>query len=274
MAVFNELVQGAPHRLELRDFLIELADMVLGDTPDVCAGAASIAPEAEKLRDLLHREAEIAGATDEPQCMNVICVVDSIAGIGTAGLGHEADRFVMADHLRRHAGLLSCLPDVHASSINLPMIGKSRGRYRLAGQHTCRSIGGMSTSPLTPVLTSDLPAPVGPYSPGIVVGNLVFVSGQAGRDPLTGHLADDVETQTEQALRNVSAILDRAGSSLNLVVRCGVFLVDMTEFQKMNGVYARMFGEHRPARTTVEVSGLPGAGLRVEIDAVGVLRQG
>ena len=131
----------------------------------------------------------------------------------------------------------------------------------------------MSTSPLTPVLTADLPAPVGPYSPGIIVGNLVFVSGQAGRDPLTGHLADDVEAQTEQALRNVSAILDRAGSSLNLVVRCGVFLVDMTEFQKMNGVYARMFGEHRPARTTVEVSGLPGAGLRVEIDAVGVLKQ-
>ena len=144
----------------------------------------------------------------------------------------------------------------------------------MAGGHTCRSIGGMSTSPLTPVLTADLPAPVGPYSPGIIVGNLVFVSGQAGRDPLTGHLADDVEAQTEQALRNVSAILDRAGSSLNLVVRCGVFLVDMTEFQKMNGVYARMFGEHRPARTTVEVSGLPGAGLRVEIDAVGVLRQG
>ena len=101
----------------------------------------------------------------------------------------------------------------------------------------------------------------------------MFVSGQAGRDPLTGHLADDVEAQTEQALRNVSAILEQAGSSLSLVVRCGVFLVDMTEFQKMNGVYARMFGEHRPARTTVEVSGLPGAGLRVEIDAVGVLRQ-
>ena len=99
----------------------------------------------------------------------------------------------------------------------------------------------------------------------------MFVSGQAGRDPRTGQLADDVEAQTEQTLRNVAAILEAAGSSLSQVIRCGVFLVDMTEFQKMNGVYARMFGDHRPARTTVEVSGLPGAGLRVEIDAVAVV---
>jgi 2-iminobutanoate/2-iminopropanoate deaminase len=130
----------------------------------------------------------------------------------------------------------------------------------------------MTTAPLlTPVTTPQLPAPVGPYSPGIIVGNLVFVSGQAGRDPLTGQLADDVEGQTEQTLRNVAAILEAAGSSLSQVIRCGVFLVDMAEFQKMNGVYARMFGDHRPARTTVEVSGLPGAGLRVEIDAVAVI---
>jgi 2-iminobutanoate/2-iminopropanoate deaminase len=128
------------------------------------------------------------------------------------------------------------------------------------------------TSPLlTPVITDQLPAPVGPYSPGIIVGNLVFVSGQAGRDPVTDQLAEDVEAQTEQALRNVAAILEAAGSNLSQVVRCGVFLVDMNEFQKMNAVYARMFGDHRPARTTVEVSGLPGAGLRVEIDAVGVV---
>ena len=133
----------------------------------------------------------------------------------------------------------------------------------------------MTTSPLlTPVTTTQLPAPVGPYSPGVIVGNLVFVSGQAGRDPRTGQLSDDVEAQTEQALRNVAAILEAAGSSLDRVVRCGVFLVDMSEFEKMNGVYARMFGDHRPARTTVEVSGLPGAGLRVEIDAVGVVKQG
>ena len=105
----------------------------------------------------------------------------------------------------------------------------------------------------------------------MVVGNLLFVSGQAGRDPSSGTLAPDVEAQTEQALRNITTILSAAGSSLEHVVRCGVFLVDMKEFPKMNEVYARMFGAHRPARTTVEVSGLPGDGLRVEIDAVAVI---
>jgi 2-iminobutanoate/2-iminopropanoate deaminase len=102
----------------------------------------------------------------------------------------------------------------------------------------------------------------------MIFGNLLFVSGQAGRDPATGSLAADVEGQTAQALANIEAILQAAGSGLQHVLRCGVFLVDMREFPKMNEVYARRFGAHRPARTTVEVSGLPGAGLRVEIDAV------
>ena len=97
---------------------------------------------------------------------------------------------------------------------------------------------------------------------------LVFVSGQAGVDPATGQLAPDTEAQTEQCLKNVQAILEAAGSSLQHVLRCGVFLVDMGEFQTMNAVYSRMFGAHRPARTTVQVAGLPGAGLRVEIDAI------
>jgi 2-iminobutanoate/2-iminopropanoate deaminase len=100
----------------------------------------------------------------------------------------------------------------------------------------------------------------------------VFVSGQSGRDPVTEAVAPDVESQTEQALKNVSSILEGAGSSLAHVIRCGVFLVDMSEFQKMNAVYARMFGAHRPARTTVEVSDLPGPGLRVEIDAVAITK--
>jgi 2-iminobutanoate/2-iminopropanoate deaminase len=119
------------------------------------------------------------------------------------------------------------------------------------------------------VSAKNLPMPVGPYSPGMVFGNLVFVSGQAGRDPATGQLAGaDVEAQTEQVLKNIATILETAGSGLQHVLRCGVFLVDMTEFPRMNDVYARAFGSHRPARTTVEVSGLPGDGLRVEIDAV------
>ena len=119
-----------------------------------------------------------------------------------------------------------------------------------------------------PGTSSNLPAPVGPYSPGMIFGKLVFVSGQAGRDPATGTIAPDVAAQTEQVLKNVATILEAAGSSLQHVLRCGVFLVDMKEFQKMNEVYARAFGSHRPARTTVEVSGLPGPGLLVEIDAV------
>lgn len=124
---------------------------------------------------------------------------------------------------------------------------------------------------MAPVTAAQLPAPVGPYSPGMAVGDLVFVSGQAGRDPRTGTVALDVEAQTEQALRNIETVLQAAGSSLAHVVRCGVFLVDMREFPKMNEVYARVFGAHRPARTTVEVSGLPGEGLQVEIDAVALV---
>jgi len=122
-----------------------------------------------------------------------------------------------------------------------------------------------------PVTSGNLPSPVGPYSPGVVVGNLVFVSGQAGREPGTGRLAPDVESQTEQVLKNIATILEAAGSGMQHVVRCGVFLVDMKEFPKMNEVYARAFGSHRPARTTVEVSGLPGDGLKVEIDAIAVV---
>lgn len=125
---------------------------------------------------------------------------------------------------------------------------------------------------LTPVTSARLPSPVGPYSPAIVVGHLVFVSGQAGRDPATGRIAGpDVEAQTEQVLTNIAAILEAAGSGLPHVIRCGVFLVDMRDFPRMNDVYARMFGAHRPARTTVEVSGLPGDGLRVEIDAIALI---
>jgi 2-iminobutanoate/2-iminopropanoate deaminase len=126
-----------------------------------------------------------------------------------------------------------------------------------------------------PVTSASLPTPLGPYSPATRVGNLVFVSGQAGRDPVTKALAGpDVEAQTEQTLKNIATILEAAGSGLSHVLRCGVFLVDIAEFPRMNEVYARMFGSHRPARTTVQVSALPGEGLRVEIDAIAVIPEG
>jgi 2-iminobutanoate/2-iminopropanoate deaminase len=120
-----------------------------------------------------------------------------------------------------------------------------------------------------PVTAAGLPAPVGPYSPGMLFERLVFVSGQGATDPATGQLAGpDVATQTAQCLANVEAILKAAGSSLQHVLRCGVFLVDMAEFPQMNEVYARVFGEHKPARTTIQAAALPGKGLRVEIDAI------
>jgi 2-iminobutanoate/2-iminopropanoate deaminase len=122
------------------------------------------------------------------------------------------------------------------------------------------------------VTSGMLPTPAGPYSPATIAGNLVFVSGQGGRDPSTNQLAGaDVEAQTEQVLKNIAAILEAAGSGLSHVLRCGVFLVDIKEFPRMNEVYGRMFGNHRPARTTVEVSNLPGTGMRVEIDAIAVI---
>src|SRR5258705_12561481 len=122
-----------------------------------------------------------------------------------------------------------------------------------------------------PVHAANLPKPVGPYSPGVGFERLVFVSGQAGVNPTTGALAPDIAAQTEQCLKNVQAILEAAGSALQHVLRCGVFLVDMRDFQTMNAVYARMFGDHRPARTTVQVARLPGEGLLVEIDAIAYL---
>ena len=119
-----------------------------------------------------------------------------------------------------------------------------------------------------PIQGPGIPKPAGPYSPGMGFERLVFVAGQGGSDPVTGAMPDDIEAQTEQCLRNVEAILKAAGSSLQYVLRCGVFLIDMGEFNRMNGVYARMFGDHRPARTTIQAAALPQPGLRVEIDCI------
>jgi 2-iminobutanoate/2-iminopropanoate deaminase len=120
-----------------------------------------------------------------------------------------------------------------------------------------------------PVHADNLPRPVGPYSPGMGFERLVFVSGQGATDPATGRLAGaDVEAQTEQCLKNLQTILRAAGSDLPYVLRCGVFLLDMKEFGRMNVVYERVFNGHRPARTTIQAAALPGDGLRVEIDCI------
>ena len=128
----------------------------------------------------------------------------------------------------------------------------------------------MSDTPTpVPVVAQGLPAPIGPYSPGLVFDRLVLVSGQGATDPATGLLAGpDVEAQTRQVFRNMEAILHAAGSNLGCVLRCGVFLTDLRDFEAMNRIYADVFGEHRPARTTVQVASLPDKGLRVEIDCI------
>ena len=117
--------------------------------------------------------------------------------------------------------------------------------------------------------SAGLPKPAGPYSPGIGFERLIIVSGQGATDPSTGKLVGpDTASQTRQCLANIRAILQADGSDLQYVLRCGVFLIDMKEFALMNGVYQEVFGEHRPARTTIQAAGLPGDGMRVEIDCI------
>ncbi len=118
------------------------------------------------------------------------------------------------------------------------------------------------------VTTDRIAPPVGPFSPAIRVGDTVYLSGQVAQDPATGRLIDaDVTRQTEQILKNIEAVLQAAGFSLRDVVKVGVFLTDMRDFQAMNAVYARWFVAPYPARTTVAVAALP-LGALVEIDVV------
>jgi len=118
--------------------------------------------------------------------------------------------------------------------------------------------------------TSDRIAPaVGPFSAAVLgAGDAVYLSGQVGQDPATGKLVDGgVAAQTEQALRNLSAVLQGAGRTLDDVVRVGVYLADFGDFAAMNEAYARWFEQPYPARTTIGVAALP-LGAAVEIDLV------
>ncbi len=121
-----------------------------------------------------------------------------------------------------------------------------------------------------PVRTESAPAPFqgAPYSQGIVAGGLVFVSGQLGIDPEGGHVVQGgIVEQTEQVMRNLSAILQEAGSSLDDVVMTSIFLVDLDDFPAMNEVYARHLSEPYPARATVQIAALP-SGARIEVAVV------
>ncbi len=115
------------------------------------------------------------------------------------------------------------------------------------------------------------PAAVGPYSQAIVSGKLVYTAGQIALHPTRGQLVgDNVAEQTRQVFANLASILQEAGSSLEKVIKTTVFLVNIDNFGEMNAEYAKYFLSHRPARTTVAVSGLP-KGALVEIEAVAAL---
>lgn len=119
-----------------------------------------------------------------------------------------------------------------------------------------------------PIHTDAAPAAIGPYSQAVVAGDLVFCSGQIALDPSTGVLVGtDAAAQTEQVMRNLSAVLAASGSGLGQVVRTTVFLTTMADFAAMNEVYARHFASHKPARATVAVRQLPKDAL-VEIDCI------
>ena len=120
----------------------------------------------------------------------------------------------------------------------------------------------------SPVHTDDAPRAIGPYSQAVVSGGFVFTAGQIGLDPETMQVVPgDVGHQTEQVMKNLTAILKAAGCDLARVVKTTVFLAHMKDFAVMNEVYAKHFGEHRPARSTVAVKTLPKDTL-VEIEAI------
>jgi 2-iminobutanoate/2-iminopropanoate deaminase len=118
------------------------------------------------------------------------------------------------------------------------------------------------------VQTANAPQALGPYSQAIKVGGLIFASGQIAIDPKTGQfIAGGIKEQTEQVLKNLSGVLEAAGSSLERVVKTTVFLADMDEFAAMNEAYEKFFGEVPPARSTVQAARLP-RDARVEIEAI------
>ena len=122
------------------------------------------------------------------------------------------------------------------------------------------------------VHAENAPAAIGPYSQAVVAGNFVFTAGQIALDPATGQIVQgDVTAQTERVMRNLAAVLENAGASWADVVKTTVYLQDMADFPRVNEVYGRVMGDARPARSTVQVAGLP-RGVLVEIDAIAIVR--
>ena len=122
--------------------------------------------------------------------------------------------------------------------------------------------------PITPITSPDAPDAIGPYSHAVQCGDLVFTSGQIPIDPATGNVCgDDIESQTHQVLNNLRAVLSAAGTAPSHAIKTTIFLKDLSDFQIVNGIYAEFFGDHKPARSTVQVAKLP-LDVRVEIECV------
>ncbi|ACI18822.1 RidA family protein [Dictyoglomus thermophilum] len=120
------------------------------------------------------------------------------------------------------------------------------------------------------ISTSKAPAAIGPYSQGVKVGNMVFISGQIPIDPETGNIVEGgIKEQTRRVLENIKAILESIGGSLNNIVKTTVFMVDLSEFSEMNEVYKEYFSSNFPARSTVQVSALP-KNVKIEIEAIAI----
>ncbi len=117
-----------------------------------------------------------------------------------------------------------------------------------------------------PVPTPSAPPVAGPYSPAVRAGDWIVLAGQVGLDPQSGRLADGVEAQARQVLANIGAVLGDCGVTLRDVAKTTVFVADMADFATVNAVYAEAFGEHRPARSTIQAAALPANAL-VEIEA-------
>src|SRR5688572_25260231 len=132
----------------------------------------------------------------------------------------------------------------------------------------CICVDAQTASKRRPVKTGP---PNGIYTPAIIVGDLVFTSGQIGIDSKTGQLPEGFEAQFEQVFRNLAAVLEASGSSVDHMLKATVFLADMNDYAKMNELYRAKFKGDPPARTTVQVAGLP-RGARVEIEVVAVVK--
>ncbi|MFN8442176.1 MAG: RidA family protein [Caldilineaceae bacterium] len=117
------------------------------------------------------------------------------------------------------------------------------------------------------ITTTHAPAAIGPYSQAIKTDSLIFASGQLGLIPATGKLAEGVEAQARQALANVAALLQAAGSSMDQIVKTTIFLANLADFATVNAIYAQAFTGSPPARSTVQVAALPLGGL-VEIEVI------